>query len=300
MAITKIDTNQLRLSKPTGIVFFPYVRNGVLCGDGFDIHDIVGDTYSGTQDDPDETEIPHEFSDSPLDLSVTLGTETITMQCLDFQDDILKELYGWDTTTASGFAVAPAQYKDLNCLVILQFGTQGVNVVMPNVKMNSKSILENLRSDIARGEIGGTLLSSSVILDENPTPVETPKMFVKNGHSITIGNAVITIAANGTLSISGGENTPVLTTLNFTYNGPAQPYTVSGVTGTITAIENAGWLTTQVEAGSGATAGTSAITVTPQNNNSPQTRSAIITVIETVGDTETVRGTINVVQAGTE
>lgn len=300
MAITKIDTNQLRLSKPTGIVFFPYVRNGVLRGDGFDIHDIVGDTYSGTQDDPDETEIPHEFSDSPLDLSVTLGTETITMQCLDFQDDILKELYGWDTTTASGFAVAPAQYKDLNCLVILQFGTQGVNVVMPNVKMNSKSLLENLRSDIARGELGGTLLSASVTLDDNATPVDTPKMFVKNGHSITIGDAVITIAANGTLSISGGENTPVLTTLNFTYNGPAQPYTVSGVTGTITAIENAGWLTTQVEAGSGATAGTSAITVTPQNNNSPQTRSAIITVIETVGDTETVRGTINVVQAGTE
>lgn len=300
MAITKIDTNQLRLSKPTGIVFFPYVRNGVLRGDGFDIHDIVGDTYSGTQDDPDETEIPHEFSDSPLDLSVTLGTETITMQCLDFQDDILKELYGWDTTTASGFAVAPAQYKDLNCLVILQFGTQGVNVVMPNVKMNSKSLLENLRSDIARGELGGTLLSASVTLDDNSTPVETPKMFVKNGHSITIGDAVITIAADGTLSITGGENTPVLTTLNFTYNGPAQPYTVSGVTGTITAIENAGWLTTQVEAGSGATAGTSAITVTPQNNNSPQTRSAIITVIETVGDTETVRGTINVVQAGTE
>jgi len=286
MAITKIDTNQLRLSKPTGIVFFPYVRNGVLRGDGFDIHDIVGDTYSGTQDDPDETSIPHEFSDSPLDLSVTLGTETITMQCLDFQDDILKELYGWDTTTASGFAVAPAQYKDLNCLVILQFGTQGVNVVMPNVKMNSKSLLENLRSDIARGELGGTLLSASVTLDDNSTPVETPKMFVKNGHSITIGDAVITIAADGTLSITGGENTPVLTTINIAYNGGAQSYTVTGATGTITAIENAGWLTTSVSG--------SAITVTPQTNNSTQSRSAIVTVY----DDDEVLGTINVVQAG--
>lgn len=287
MAITKIDTNQLRLSKPTGIVFFPYVRNGVLRGDGFDIHDIVGDTYSGTQDDPDETEIPHEFSDSPLDLSVTLGTETITMQCLDFQDDILKELYGWDTSV-TGFAVAPAQYKDLNCLVILQFGTQGVNVVMPNVKMNSKSLLENLRSDIARGELGGTLLSASVILDDESTPIDTPKMFMKNGHSITIGNAVITIAADGTLSISGGENTPVLTTINIAYNGGAQSYTVTGATGTVTAIENAGWLTTSVSG--------SAITITPQNNNSPQSRSAIVTVY----DDDEVLGTIKVVQAGTE
>lgn len=287
MAITKIDTNQLRLSKPTGIVFFPYVRNGVLRGDGFDIHDIVGDTYSGTQDDPDETEIPHEFSDSPLDLSVTLGTETITMQCLDFQDDILKELYGWDTSV-TGFAVAPAQYQDLNCLVILQFGTQGVNVVMPNVKMNSKSLLENLRSDIARGELGGTLLSASVILDDESTPIDTPKMFMKNGHSITIGNAVITIAADGTLSISGGENTPVLTTINIAYNGGAQSYTVTGATGTVTAIENAGWLTTSVSG--------SAITITPQNNNSPQSRSAIVTVY----DDDEVLGTIKVVQAGTE
>ena len=287
MAITKIDTNQLRLSKPTGIVFFPYVRNGVLRGDGFDIHDIVGDTYSGTQDDPDETSIPHEFSDSPLDLSVTLGTETITMQCLDFQDDILKELYGWDTSV-TGFAVAPAQYKDLNCLVILQFGTQGVNVVMPNVKMNSKSLLENLRSDIARGELGGTLLSASVILDDESTPIDTPKMFVKNGHSITIGNAVITIAADGTLSISGGESTPVLTTINIAYNGGAESYTVTGATGTITAIENAGWLTTSVSG--------SAITITPQNNNSTQSRSAIVTVY----DDDEVLGTIKVVQAGTE
>lgn len=287
MAITKIDTNQLRLSKPTGIVFFPYVRNGVLRGDGFDIHDIVGDTYSGTQDDPDETSIPHEFSDSPLDLSVTLGTETITMQCLDFQDDILKELYGWDTSV-TGFAVAPAQYKDLNCLVILQFGTQGVNVVMPNVKMNSKSLLENLRSDIARGELGGTLLSASVTLDDESTPIDTLKMFVKNGHSITIGNAVITIAADGTLSISGGENTPVLTTINIAYNGGAQSYTVTGATGTVTAIENAGWLTTSVSG--------SAITITPQNNNSPQSRSAIVTVY----DDDEVLGTIKVVQAGTE
>lgn len=281
MAIKKVNTDQLRLSKPTGIVFFPYVRNGVLRGDGFDIHDIVGDTYSGTQDDPDETEIPHEFSDSPLDLSVTLGTETITMQCLDFQDDILKELYGWDTTV-TGFAVAPAQYQDLNCLVILQFGTQGVNVVMPNVKMNSKSLLENLRSDIARGELGGTLLSASVTLDDESTPIDTLKMFMKNGHSIRIGNAVITINADGTLGIT----TPVLTTINIAYNGGAESYTVTGATGTITAIENAGWLTTSVSG--------SAITITPQNNNSTQSRSAIVTVY----DDDEVLGTINVVQAG--
>ena len=246
MAITKIDTNQLRLSKPTGIVFFPYVSNGVLRGDGYDIHDIVGDTYSGTQDDPDETEIPHEFSDSPLALSVTLGTETITMQCLDFQDDILKELYGWDTSV-TGFAVSPAQYKDLNCLVILQFGTQGVNVVMPNVKMNSKSLLENLRSDIARGELGGTLLSASVTLDDNVTPVDTPKMFVKNGHSITIGDVVITIAADGTLTINGGSISTVIATENInvggTTNGSVDISDASiSSSATVTTLEGATWV----------------------------------------------------------
>jgi hypothetical protein len=117
---------------------------------------------------------------------------------------------------------------------------------------------------------------------------DTVKVSVDLNSSLHDRNAVITIAANGTLSISGGENTPVLTTLNFTYNGPAQPYTVTGVTGTITAIENAGWLTTSVSG--------SAITITPQNNNSPQSRSAIVTVY----DDDEVLGTIKVVQAGTE
>lgn len=288
MAITKIDTNQLRLSKPTGITFFPYERNGVLRGDGFDIHDIVGDTYSGTQDDPEETEIPHEFSDSPLDLSVTLGTETITMQCLDFQDAILKELYGWDTTTATGFAVAPAQYKDLNCLVILQFGTQGVNVVMPNVKMNSKSLLENLRSDIARGELGGTLLSASVILDDNATPVETPKMFVKNGHSITIGGAEISIASDGTLSINSDETSTILDELTFTASGGTSSATISA-TGTVTTDESAAWA--QVTS-----ATTSAVSVQVAANYSAASRTTFITV----KDDGVEIGVIKVTQAGVE
>lgn len=209
MAITKVDTNQLRLSKPTGIVFIPYKELGELGTDGYDIHDIVGDTFSGTQDDPDETEIAHEFSDSPLDLSVILGTETITMQCLDFQNEILKNLYGWDVTEDGKFAAAPAQYKDLNCCVILQFGNvgDGVNVVMPNVKMNSKSLLENLRSDIARGEIGGTLLSASVKRGEEETPIETLKLFVKNDSTMVIGGVTIAITDTGEITLTESETT---------------------------------------------------------------------------------------------
>ena len=64
MAITKINTNQVRFNDPTGIIFIPW-ENGAIGSDGYDVHDIVGDTFSLTQDDPDRTEIPWEFGDDP-------------------------------------------------------------------------------------------------------------------------------------------------------------------------------------------------------------------------------------------
>lgn len=211
MAVTKINSNQVRFQDPTGVIFIPWTGTGGVIGtDGYDIHDIVGDTFSLTQDDADRTEIPWEFGDDPLDENISLGNRNLTMQCLDFQNDIMTNLFGWEKDSAGDFVWAPSQYKDLYCTIILQF--EGKSVVMPKVKMDSKTALENLRTDIARGELSGVLYSTDIQFGSATELKETGLFFVKDGKDFVVGATLsgstisggvkVTISATGEVSIA--------------------------------------------------------------------------------------------------
>ena len=212
MAITKINTNQVRFTDPIGIIFIPWA-NGVIGTDGYDVHDIVGDTFSLTQDDADRTEIPWEFGDDPLDENISLGNRNLTMQCLDFQNDIMTNLFGWEKDTVGDFVWAPSQYKDIYCTIILQF--EGKSVVMPKVKMDSKTALENLRTDIARGELSGVLYSTDIQFGSATELKESGLFFVKDGKNFVIGasdnggtisgGVVVSISATGAVSIAANS-----------------------------------------------------------------------------------------------
>ena len=247
MAITKINTNQVRFNDPIGILFIPWV-NGIIGGNGYDVHDIVGDTFSLTQDDPNRTEIPWEFGDDPLDENVSLGNKNLTMQCLDFQNDVMTHLFGWETDASGNFVAAPAQYKDLICTVVLMF--EGKSIVMPKVKMDSKAVFENLRTDIARGELGGVLYSAEVQCGSDTNKKETSLFFMKNGTAFTIGSVTVTVNADGSATITDGAT--ILDTMDFAAASASQDtYTVTGTTGTVTAVEDADWVLANVNTTSG-------------------------------------------------
>jgi hypothetical protein len=213
MALTKINSGQVRFQDPTSVVFIPW-SEGAPGTDGYDIHDIVGDTFSLTQDDADRTEIPWEFGDDPLDENISLGNRNLTMQCLDYQDDIMATLFGWDTDT-DGFSVAPSQYSELFCTIVLRFGGIGKNIVMPKVKMDSKTAFENLRTDIARGELGGVLYATPVKLGTATSLTETGIFFAEDGKAFTVGatqsgstisgGTVVTLTADGDITIAAAS-----------------------------------------------------------------------------------------------
>lgn len=198
---TKIKNVEARYSDPTGVIFVPWTDGDTIGSTGYDVFSIVGDTFSVTQDDPDTTEIPHEFSDTPLDENTSMGTATLTMQCLDFDDDLLVELFGCTktnvgTTETPKYVISfPAEYKDLYCLVQLEFADKVV--VFPKVKMNSKAVFENLRSDIARGELSGTLYNTDVKVGDTPSGedavdniVDTPRLHIPAGVKYTVGGTI--------------------------------------------------------------------------------------------------------------
>lgn len=209
MSLTKINSGQVRFQDPTSVVFIPW-SEGAPGNDGYDIHDIVGDTFSLTQDDADRTEIPWEFGDDPLDENISLGNRNLTMQCLDYQDDIMATLFGWDTET-DGFSVAPSQYSELFCTIVLRFGGIGKNIVMPKVKMDSKTVFENLRTDIARGELGGVLYATPVKLGAATSLTETGIFFAEDGKAFTVGATQSGSTISGgtvvTLTADGGDIT---------------------------------------------------------------------------------------------
>ena len=205
---TKIKNVEARYSDPTGVIFVPWTDGDHIGTVGYDVFSIVGDTFSVTQDDPDTTEIPHEFSDTPLDENTSLGTASLTMQCLDFDDDILVQLFGCTKTTIGTGSTQkdvisfPADYKDLYCLVQLEFKDKVV--VFPKVKMNSKAVFENLRSDIARGELSGTLYNTYVKLGSDI--VDTPRIHMPAGTSYTVGGTVSgsTMTGGATITVKNG------------------------------------------------------------------------------------------------
>lgn len=199
MAVTKINNNQVRFQDPTSVVFIPW-SNGTIGTDGYDIHDIVGDTFSLTQDDADRTEIPWEFGDDPLDENISLGNRNLTMECLDYQNSIMTALFGWDESSNHDFAWAPSQYEELICTIVLTF--EGKSIVMPKVKMDSKTAFENLRSDIARGTLGGVLYATDVQFGSATSLTETGLFFVKHPSSST-NDFVIGATISGS-TISGG------------------------------------------------------------------------------------------------
>ena len=206
---TKIKNVEARYSDPTGVIFVPWTDGDTIGTTGYDIFSIVGNTFSVTQDDPDTTEILHEFSDTPLDENTTMGTATLSMQCLDFDDDLLVELFGCTKTnvgteqTPKYVISFPAEYKDLYCLVQLEFADKVV--VFPKVKMNSKAVFENLRSDIARGELSGTLYNTDVKLGD--AIVNTPRLHVPAGVAYTVGGTVsgTTMTGGTTITVKSGS-----------------------------------------------------------------------------------------------
>lgn len=284
MAITKINQNQVRFQDPNGILFIPW-SNGIIGSDGYDVHDIVGDTFSLTQDDPDRNEIPWEFGDDPLDENVSLGNKNLTMQCLDFQNSVMTHLFGWETDASGNFVAAPAQYKDLICTIVLTF--EGKSIVMPKVKMDSKAVFENLRSDIARGELGGVLYSTEVQFGSDTNKKETSLFFMKNGKAFTINSITVTINADGSATISEGAT--ILDTMDFDAASATQDtFTVTGTTGTVTAVEDTDWVVANVNTTSG-----TVVEIDVADNLGTTARSAKVYVY----DDTTLKGVIIVNQA---
>lgn len=97
-----MDTGVINLSNAIGMLLIPYTdNNGVLTpgDDIYDITEVVADTVSITPDDNEVNTTDAEFRDTPLFENVTLGKVQFAATCTDFQNDMMKAIFGWTEYT---------------------------------------------------------------------------------------------------------------------------------------------------------------------------------------------------------
>lgn len=161
MATTVLDSGRRVFANLKYLYFTPWTDESTLGDTTYDLVNIVGDTTSNEQAENEVNALDHEFSSEPLYENVTLGAKTFTTECIDFQNDVLKQLFGWETDD-TGNALAPITYKDLYCKVEMGFNSTEDIIVLPKVKLNSRAILASMKTDASRGNIAGTCYSAWV------------------------------------------------------------------------------------------------------------------------------------------
>lgn len=210
MATALISTKDTRVAyeKATGMfmTFYKFMTDigYQLEEETYDIFAIVGDTLSITQDEESTEEVPHEFSDENLEENTTLGDINFTADCTDYQDSMLKQIYGYKDI--NGSLVAPNSYKDRYAMIRITFDHSSgqKDVVLPFVKLNSRPVLEGMRTGTATGQITGIAKSRNIVITvgEAPTTVQsanienTPLVFLKEGDSVSVLSGVNYVSVN--------------------------------------------------------------------------------------------------------
>ena len=188
MAFKKLDSGRIVLSNAAYLYITPYTDEDNLGADTYDIVNIVGDTLSFTPDDNTVNAKEWEFGDTPLFENITLGKIQFAATCIDFQNEVLKALMGWQLK--GDILYAPTSYKDIYALVEVGFKNEDVVVVVPKLKLNSKAIISTLKTGTGEGTLAGTAYNQTIVSGEDT--IETPMAFIPNGTEITVLSKSIT------------------------------------------------------------------------------------------------------------
>ena len=214
MSLIETKTGRKFFKKASSMMLVPYVYDAevadyVLGTDVYDISAVIGDSIVLEQEDGETEEKFNEFVRSPLVRNVTAGSYDFTAQCLDLQDKVLRALFGAYTASgANGIVEGVAAFHDdfilQYAMIRIQFSNSELSdIILPKVQMNSKMMLQQLKSRGSQGNVSGTALSRMVAVVDNhadtpmvvqfgasgmePTyaPV-TPVLFVARGNSAMV------------------------------------------------------------------------------------------------------------------
>lgn len=182
MAVQTLNDGRVVLSNAAYFYVTPYTSEDAIGNKTYDIVNIVADTLSFTPDDNTVNAKEWEFGDTPLFENITLGKIQFAATCIDFQNDVLKTMFGWRALGKNGL-VAPNSYTDLYAVVEVGFKNEDTVVVVPKLKLNSKAIISTLKTGTGEGNLAGTAYNATLGIGSDSA--ETPMAFIKKGDNVT-------------------------------------------------------------------------------------------------------------------
>ena len=175
MAIQTITTSSVKIFNPDALYVTPF--DGEARGTTtYKLSEVIRDTTSISQDDPEEQTIDNEFGSAPINKNVKLGSYQFSAEVADMQSVLLEKLCGYKKgTTSTDRSYAPSSYTPIYAEIVLAFKlgeNKYVAAVLPKVQLNSKATFDSLSSNIGRITLAGTGLNIAV--QDGSISIETP------------------------------------------------------------------------------------------------------------------------------
>jgi hypothetical protein len=190
MAITKLDTGVVTFSNAKALLFTPYTDVDTIGATSYDLVSIVADTISLTPDDNTVNSKESEFSSTPLFENITLGPQKFAATCTDLQNTIMKEIMGWTVDAVSGSVFAPTQYVDLYVKIEIQFkNTATPSVIIPKLKLNSKTIISSLKTGSGECQMAGTAYEENIKVGE--VTIKSPCAMIPADTTYLVGSEIV-------------------------------------------------------------------------------------------------------------
>jgi hypothetical protein len=170
MAITTIQ-NKVKVYNPYALYVTPWTSETTKGGATYKLDEVIRDSTTISQDDPEETKIENEFGSAPIINTITLGSYQFSTEVTEMSPELLKVLCGFSVDTENEKAYAPSNYNALYAEISLVFAATGgkyIAAILPKVQLNSKATLDSLSSNMGRITLAGTGLNATV--DGKTTP----------------------------------------------------------------------------------------------------------------------------------
>lgn len=158
--VTKSSDNAIIVKKPVAIVLQEFTgseTDGVAAGDTYLLEEVIRDTTTITQEDPDETKIERETNDIPIDYIMSLGEYSFEAEVANISSEMLKALAGW-TVNDDGTSYAPTVYTDKYVqvdIVLPKSDSTYIAIQLYKVKLSSSLLIEALNTNVARIKLAG-------------------------------------------------------------------------------------------------------------------------------------------------
>lgn len=255
MPLIETKTGRKFLRKAESMMLVPYVYDDtdgvedyVLGSEVYDISAVIGDSIVLEQKDGEVDEKFNEFVQSPIVRNVTAGAYDFTAQCLDLQDKVLRALFGAYTASGTngvvnGVAALPDDYHLQYAMIRIRFHDMNISdVILPKVQMNSKLLLQQMKTRGSQGNISGTALSQRVaVVDRDavsPMALQFGSQVVGETTFIPL-TPIIFVPRTYTPMVlhhkdENDDNKYVFSTVNFTTGSVSHNTTVDDSDGTIT------------------------------------------------------------------